>query len=274
MLEDETKTGFKLVVDGYLQNEQAVNKLNLQDLALGPHKLIFIMNDGEKLRRQIDLDQASHYQYVLHHNFQGETKLRFRGSYASLKQSAMVLDFNTNMEYQDLQEAVAVVDSLAKRPALEKPKAIKVKPEPTLPPDSAIVSSTEASSVNTKAAKPSIAAVNEPTKTLDSSAKVQTINIENRQANGFSALQKSIKLNSFEFDKIQMIEEFLQAENINPSQLETLLKELKYDQSRLQILKAATTKQADLKKDKELFLATLDYELSRQKAETFFHESK
>ena len=98
MLEDESKIGFKLVIDGYLQNEQPLNKLNLQKLSLGQHDLVFLMADGEKLRRKIDLDLSSHYQYVLHRNFMGERKLRFRGSHAKLSQSAMVLDFNTKTE--------------------------------------------------------------------------------------------------------------------------------------------------------------------------------
>jgi len=271
MLEDETKTGFKLVIDGYLQNEQPLNKLNLQGLVVGQHELIFLMNDGEKLRRKIDLDQSSHYQYVLHRNFMGETKLRFRGSHSSLKQSAMVLDFNTKTAYQDIREAIAVVDSMPHHTKVEEPKQISADPEPMPKKDSAKEAVIAvASPLKAATAAPVIAATNKPAETKDIDVARSPINIKDRQANGFSALQKSIKLNNFEFDKIQMIEEFLVAENIKPSQLETLLKELKYDQSRLQILKSAASKQVDLKKDIALFLATLDYELSQQKAETFF----
>jgi hypothetical protein len=59
-------------------------------------------------------------------------------------------------------------------------------------------------------------------------------------------------------------------EKISSTQLETLLKELKYDQSRLQVLEIALSKQGDLKEAKASILANLDYELSRQKAETYF----
>ena len=277
MLEDESKIGFKLVIDGYLQNEQPLNKLNLQKLSLGQHDLVFLMADGEKLRRKIDLDLSSHYQYVLHRNFMGERKLRFRGSHAKLSQSAMVLDFNTKTEYHDITENIAAVDSLSHYIKVEESKPVKTiakarttkdsTKEKVIAAVSAIKTDTE---VKTDTLSRLIAAVDEPTETKDSAATVKPIKVIDRQANTFSALQKSISLNNFEFDKIQMIEEFLQAEKISASQLVNLLKELKYDQSRLQILKTVASKQADLKMEKDQLLATLDYELSRQKANTFF----
>ncbi len=265
MLKDETKTGFKLVIDGYLQNEQAVNKLNLQNLSVGKHDLIFLMDDGEKLRRKIELDRSSHYQYVLHRNFRGARKLRYRGSYSKLSQNAMVLDFNTKTEYQDLRESIAVVDSLSHYPKTSAANLLLDEAETTLTEnDTAAQTSLVATEISTK-----------PTETKDSVIvteinTTEPVEIEDRQATAYSALQKSIKLNDFEFDKIQMIEEFLQSEAISASQLVSLLQELKYDQSRLQILKIAASKQPDLKKDKELFLSTLDYELSKQKANSFF----
>jgi hypothetical protein len=207
----------------------------------------------------------------------GERKLRFRGSHAKLSQSAMVLDFNTKTEYHDITENIAAVDSLSHYIKVEESKPVKTiakarttkdsTKEKVIAAVSAIKTDTE---VKTDTLSRLIAAVDEPTETKDSAATVKPIKVIDRQANTFSALQKSISLNNFEFDKIQMIEEFLQAEKISASQLVNLLKELKYDQSRLQILKTVASKQADLKMEKDQLLATLDYELSRQKANTFF----
>lgn len=274
MLEDETKTGFKLVVDGYLQNEQSLKKVNLQKLEAGNHELIFLMDDGQDLHRKINLEQPAHYQYVLQHNYKGERKLRFRGSYSKLSQNALVLDFNRKMKYQDITKTIAMIDSLPH---------FKTKPDPTVALKQAEVSPIKDSSrneitsfVNTDPSselKEKITPIGTFTQadTIVEKTPVKETSPERDQSeSAFSALQNSIQLNSFEFDKIQMIEEFLAAEKIKPLQLETILKELKYDQSRLQVLKTALSKQSELKVEKALFLATLDYELSRQKAETFF----
>ncbi len=274
MLEDETKTGFKLVIDGYLQNEQSLKKVNLQKLEAGKHELIFLMNDGQDLHRKINLQEPANYQYVLHQNYKGERKLRFRGSYSKLSQNALVLDFNRKTVYQDITKTIAVIDSLPH---------FKTKPDPAVVLKQAEVSPIKDSSQNTVTSLV-IADPNSEFKekenplstlalgdTITQKMPVKEASTERDQSeSAFSALQNSIQLNNFEFDKIQMIEEFLAAEKIKPLQLETVLKALKYDQSRLQVLKTALSKQAELKSDKALFVATLDYELSRQKAETFF----
>tara|TARA_R110002050_G_scaffold270458_2_gene413528 strand:- start:2093 stop:2920 length:828 start_codon:yes stop_codon:yes gene_type:complete len=274
MLEDETKTGFKLVIDGYLQNEQSVKKVNLQKLEAGTHDLIFLMDDGADLHRKINLKESAYYQYVLHRNFKGERKLRFRGSYAKLSQNALVLDFNRNNEYEDHSKAIVAIDSLPHYTALPDPETIHEKPEVLLAEDSNKTKPSALASAGTDSGleqKPSTFDILTQQDSTSEKNPVKNPSTERDiNTSAFSALQNSIQLNSFEFDKIQMIEEFLAAEKISASQFETLLKELKYDQSRLQILKTALSKQSELKTDKALFLATLDYELSRQKAETFF----
>jgi hypothetical protein len=274
MLVDETKTGFKLVIDGYLQNEQSLKKVNLQKLEAGKHELIFLMDDGQDLRRKINLEQPANYQYVLHHNYKGERKLRFRGSYSKLSQNALVLDFNRKTEYQDVTKIIAVIDSLPH---------FKSKPDPAVVLKQTEVSPIKDSSKNAvttfvitdpnselKEKITPLGTFAQADSMVEKTPTKEASTERDQSASAFSALQNSIQLNSFEFDKIQMIEEFLGAEKIKPLQLETVLKELKYDQSRLQVLKTALSKQAELMGDKALFLATLDYELSRQKAETFF----
>jgi len=274
MLEDETKTGFKLVIDGYLQNEQSLKKVNLQKLEAGAHDLIFLMDDGQDLRRKINLEQSLNYQYVLHRNFRGERKLRFRGSHTKLSQSALVLDFNRSKEYIDLANAIAVIDSLPHFKKVPETQPMVKIPEIIIKKDSVKVKVIAANLPAKDASAPLGTKPKEVISALDTvsttsptkNAAAETVH----SVNAFSVLQNSIQLNNFEFDKIKMIEEFLGAEQIIPSQLEILLKELKYDQSRLQILKTVASKQVGLKEDKGIFIATLDYELSRQKAQTFF----
>jgi hypothetical protein len=275
ILEDETKTGFKLVIDGYLQNEQSLNKLNLLKLEAGTHDLILIMNDGEDLRRRIDLKQSDNYHFVVHQNFTGQRKLRFRGAYVKLSQNALTLDYNNTTEYQDQSKMVAVLDSLPHYKTRPEAEALKAPAETVVTLDSSIIVSTNDIIKTSKdTGLMQVLPIDLSAKSVDSVSIAQTgesaIKNQPNTLAPFNTLQKSIQLNSFEFDKIQMIEEFLMAEKISSTQLETLLKELKYDQSRLQVLEIALSKQGDLKEAKASILANLDYELSRQKAETYF----
>ena len=270
ILEDETKTGFKLVIDGYLQNEQSLNKVNLLKLPAGEHELLFLMKDGLDLRRIIDFKKSDNYHFVILNNFAGERKLRYRGSYTKINQSALALDFNRTIEYQDQSKMIATVDSLPHYKTRPEAEALKTSAEIKKILDSTkIVSSTPLP----KAPKdPLIVKVMPNTLTIDvdSNSLATAEQTITKTTDPFGTLQSSIKLNSFEFDKIHMIEEFIGAEKMSANQLETLLKQLKYDQSRLQILEYALNQQADLKEAKESLLITLDYELSQQKAKTFF----
>jgi hypothetical protein len=270
ILEDETKTGFKLVIDGYLQNEQSLNKINLLKLPAGEHELLFLMNDGLDLRRIIDFNKADNYHFVILKNFAGERKLRYRGSYTEINQSALALDFNKTIDYQDQAKIIATVDSLPHYKTRPEAEALKTSAEMKIILDSAKIISaiplpkTPKDSVMIKV-MPNTLPIDLDGNSL-ATAEQSITNI----TDPFGTLQSSIKLNSFEFDKIHMIEEFMVAEKMSASQLETLLKQLKYDQSRLQILEYALNKQADLKEAKESLLITLEYELSQQKAKTFF----
>lgn len=270
ILEDETKTGFKLVIDGYLQNEQSLNKINLLKLPAGEHELLFLMNDGLDLRRIIDFNKADNYHFVILKNFAGERKLRYRGSYTEINQSALALDFNKTIDYQDQAKIIATVDSLPHYKTRPEAEALKTSAEMKIILDSAKIIS---AIPMPKAPKDSVMIKVRPNTLLievDSNSLATAEQSITNITDPFGTLQSSIKLNSFEFDKIHMIEEFMVAEKMSASQLETLLKQLKYDQSRLQILEYALNKQADLKEAKESLLITLDYELSQQKAKTFF----
>jgi hypothetical protein len=271
ILEDETKTGFKIVIDGYLQNEQSLNKLNLLKLPAGEHELIFLMKDGLDLRRMIDFKKSNNHHFVIVKNFAGERKLRYRGSYTKINQNALALDFNNTIEYQDQAKIIATVDSLPHYKTRPEAEALKTSAEMKIILDSAKIVSSIPLPETPK--NPVIVGVM-PKDALpldrDSNNIVETVKPANNALDPFNTLQNSIKLNSFEFDKIHMIKEFMVAEKISASQLGTLLKELKYDQSRLQVLEYALSKQADLKEAKESLLNTLDFELSQHKAKTFF----
>lgn len=288
MIEDQTKSGFKLVIDGYLQNEQAINKLNLQKLSPGEHELIFILENDEKIYRKIDLEEERNHQYVLIENFKGDKKLRYRGAYPNLKQSAMVLDFSNKISFVDPRESIIPIDTLpryvANSKGLEKPGKDKIQtisePKnlaltdqiPKLEDKKAVVVNNQQSIKDKPVVDGNVlASIDSTNKSsnndLSKGAPVAPV-LQAEQA--FSALKNSIQLNNFEFDKIRMIEEYLGAEKITEVQLIDLLASLKYDQSRLQVIETALKSQTTLSSAKEKILGSLDYELSRQKAESFF----
>lgn len=69
----------------------------------------------------------------------------------------------------------------------------------------------------------------------------------------------------FEFEKLRMARELADRDELEAASVVTVLKQFRYDQTRLQFLETAIAKKPGLRFYKDLFAQELEYELSRNK---------
>ena len=69
MIADETKTGFKLIAEGFIPNEVFLEKLNIKGL---PEEAgLFEMKDGRNFKRKLPALEKGKFQYVIYEDFKG-----------------------------------------------------------------------------------------------------------------------------------------------------------------------------------------------------------
>lgn len=281
MIEDQTKTGFKLVVNGFIQNETALNKLNIQGIPEGEQELALLLADGRSYRRKLpELEKGFHH-YVIYRDYKGNVRLRYRGLADELVQSALMIDYSeknlwldfnrdivaevdTNSQFEDWKNEQALIDSIRQ---LETAAVVHLPQKDSLQNaiDSAAIAqipSVVDSSLQLR--------ITEPT---DSSGQevIATTPVENK-ADAFEAFKTQWNATNFEFDKLQIAMNFLAVHQASESETIFMLKGLKYDQSRLNLLQEAIAKAPQLKDSKEALLACLDYDLSKEQAKSYFEE--
>ena len=278
MIEDQTKTGFKLVVNGFTQNETALNKLNIQGIPIGEAELAILLSDGRSFQRKLpDLEKGFHY-YVLYRDYKGNTRMRYRGLADDLNQSAIMLDYSekkpwidfqkeglatldTNSqfeEWQDQQELISNLDSSELVIITELPRKDSLQ---TALDDAAIASipRQDDSLISFQEPKPD---------TLLSKAKIEA----ETPLNAFAQFKTEWNATNFEFDKLQIAMNFLEQHKVDEAKIIFMLIDLKYDQSRLNLMQAAIAKEPKLKNAKEALFACLDYDLSKEQAKSYFQE--
>ncbi len=114
MFEDQTKNGFKLVVNNYLQNETDLPKLNLQNIPSGEPDLLIILKDSTIIRRKLPELETGIHKYVIYRDYKGKVRLRYRGIYNDLGQSAIMFDYSEHKEWSTVNpqdDQIALNDS-------------------------------------------------------------------------------------------------------------------------------------------------------------------
>ncbi|WP_421752766.1 DUF4476 domain-containing protein [Croceimicrobium sp.] len=299
MFEDQTKTGFKLVMNNYLQNETALPKLNLQKFPDAENEVYLILENGIHIKRKLPKLPKGNHKYVIYKDFKGKHQLRYRGISTELSQSALMFDYKEKLifnkpalaaikqadtlshfpDWKKNQLALARKDSLQKdslRLALVEQKqaeALQRKKDSL----NKISLATEIASAETKdSAKVVLATVQEEaakateiSTTIDSSA-LHTTEVETPKVGGFATFILSFESSDFEFDKLSMAKEFASNEKLKAEEAQQVLKGLKYDQSRLDFLHFLLTKQDDLKDSQALLIGCLDFDLSKEQAKSLF----
>lgn len=277
MIEDQSKTGFKLVVNGYLQNEVFLERVNIKDLPSGELKLLVELKDGRILRKELpNLGEGKH-QYVVFKNFDQNLKLRYRGSYSELKQSAVMLAFTKDQLYQASKEV------LASTVLSDLPQADSLRDIREAVPQDSIVAEGNSTPIEVKSSPVSspkmetdslpIATAATPA-TKDSTAAQSNSEGEPKTAivDAFSEELNQVKNSNFEFDKLQIAKRIIEVKALDNDQLAALLAQFKYDQTRLDLLQGYRQIHPKTKLGIEV-LNSFDYELSKQSAQKIIDET-
>lgn len=294
MFEDQTESGFKLVVNNFLQNETALPKLNLQHFPQSELQVSILLQNGLEIKRRLPKLSEGIHKYVLYRDYRGNIRLRYRGIYKELSQSALIFDYSeTNPwtpkpneelafladtvsnysdwqkerlgEEQNIAELIAQKDSLNNKMVEKKDSSSKVvllsAPDPV------------------KVKDPGESVAMEQKDTSKTLSKLETGLVH--ESSGQASPQKEGKdpyqvfsdtfFNmSFEFDKVVMAKDFGREHKLDENQLIEILKHLKFDQSRLDLLKSLLPHQQHLYPFESQILSCLDYDLSKQEAKKYF----
>lgn len=345
MIEDQTETGFKLVMNTFIQNETALPKLNLQKFPAKENEILILLNDGQQLKRKLPQFKEGIHKYVIYRDYSGKTRMRYRGIHDQLSQSALMFDYKEELPWQDgLPILVAERDTSSQFESWKKQNALKdslnkltsatIKSSEAEPIVAALDTASQGppktktiieASLELQSQKPEIVEKGDSNVVLnpaqispqDSSNLVKVIAVDTSLASLKPITQAALKPDSvqkpsvskpgdslllapseqsamaekpnaaalvdpylkfsssylkstFEFDKLQMAKTYAQEHEWKKEELIEVLKNLKYDQSRLDLLNFSLNSQAALKANKEELLSCLDYDLSKQQAEKLF----
>lgn len=301
MIEDQTKSGFKLVMNGFIQNETALPKLNLQKFPAGENQIILLLEDGKQLQRMLPALEKGIHQYVIYQDFKGKVHIRYRGISAELSQSAIMIDYHKDQPYTQIRKpALAQADTLSRFPEFQAALEEKPKPQESLVNDEKPIAAVDSASLPTKpketVAEPEIAqgelkpeedepskpanvtevivATNPKQSTPSESTAVETEITEpakpEPEIDHYQSFTQAFSISEFEFDKLKLAKDYISEHSLDATQVVTILKGLKYDQSRLDFLQFLITKEAELKNSEADFIACFDYDLSKEQAKKLF----
>lgn len=271
MISDETKTGFKLVAEGFIQNEVFLEKINIKGLPLEGSELYFVLKDGRSFRRKLPSLAKGNHQYIIYQDYEGHLRLRYRGKYDKLKQSALLFNFNQELPFTFPEKILAAreeksmdvletsVDTSRDEKVIAVISAEEIKAAPRANP-------IEDRTINIPAASDDTATAETENSTLETSKEPEP------ESFNFDAAVAEINTSNFEFDKLQLAKKIIEEEIINTEQLLRLLKSFKYDQSRLDLVKSYSGKEANSPLNDSILVA-FDYELSKQAVKKIIDET-
>lgn len=287
MIDDETKSGFKLVMNGFLQNETALPKLNLQKFPADQNQLTILLNNGLSLKHTLPRLEDGIHQYVIYKDYKGKIRFRYRGVHNTLSQSAIMIDYHDDLPYP-IQTVIAQVDTTTNYPEWkekqkEEASLVVVDSNPkeisgadlreqieTGHPITGGPLEIQKKGKEEASDKPKESLVTDDATSIAEEPTTSEAPKEAKPINLYQDFIAAFKLSEFEFDKLKLAKEFIASEKIDEKQAVEILKGLKYDQSRLDFLQFLISKQAHLKNSQEALIACFDYDLTKNQAKKLF----
>ncbi len=270
MIGDETKTGFKLVANGYLQNEVYLEKMNFKGFPAGETELYFALQDGRSFKKSLPNLPKGNHQYFIVENFGGQLKLRYRGKHESIGQSALLFDYNEDQAFPFPDRPVASVAE--KLPEIPEPhKAPKIKLDSSEATEGKPLKERPAKVEESSAESRTDSLVVQSAPTEEAKTKPEPAVVS--EAKPFEETILQIETSNFEFDKLSLSKQLFEKTELTEEQLSQLLKSFKYDQSRLDLLATYREKHPDIALGKEL-IKCFDYELSKIAAQKIIDGTK
>lgn len=240
LIEDQTDQGFFLGVNGYLQNPEKKKNLVVKDLDTIPY-VLHIDSDTSNFTKTIHLREKKTHKYVLTRNFKGELKLRYRGEQSGTPKGYEVVSLDRSVAW----------------PEEWKPRHIKKDKEPEL---TASGSSSANQSFREKEDPQDTGIVSIETHSTDEepqelllpgndtvAVKSRTLEVTEPEFDTppFEQLIANLKETEFEFEKLVKSRKYAEEHILSTDQLREVFSVLSYDNSRLQLLKAAKKKILD-----------------------------
>ena len=258
LIEDETQQGFFLGVNGFLQNTEKETAFAITQLDTIPYRL-HIDSDTFHFEKNIHLREKSTHRYVLTKNFHGELKLRYRGTSNAIPHHINSQAYDRSVVWPEhfgnkipveAPEEVASTSEVAAADAVVSPKEDKdsvqvIEIEPVNPPN-------EQNDVLL------------PSKdTLNEHQRKVVVSEPRFDHQSFKDFISELKQTEFEFEKLTKSKGYLQKHGISSKELKQIFEVLKYDQTRLQVLKDAQEKIID-PQNLQILKAALEYEISKK----------
>lgn len=283
MIEDQTESGFKLVMNNFIQNETALPKLNLQKFPTTENEVIIILNSGLRIQQKLPAFKKGIHKYVIYRDYSGATKLRYRGVYNDLSQSALMFDYSeakawiengnqnlaqndTNSRYEEWKNENLKAQKIESSDSLISIATVKVDPNTALANEETMAKSDSSK----EPSKPTLLVETSPI--TDSVLVSKADSLIAPKAKPYLSFNTKFLNSSFEFDKVQMAKDYGSEEEISEEQMVEILSSLKYDQSRIDLLRTLLPKQEHLLQSEAKLIACLDYDLSKQEAKKLFKQ--
>ena len=246
---------FIVGIDQFQQNPQTLSSILITDLDTGQHIIQFQFTDKNlNFQRSIKLNSAGIYTYIITQNFEGTYQLRYRGSLSTKPKNTPTFKFT---RIQGL-----IVSNTTKQAQVKtgspNPLPADTISEVIAKPDSVITA------LNTNTA---VSGKIDLTSTMDSVTDQTANNISTDSIivpkSVFDDLIVSLNNSEYEFNRLNSSRNYLINNPISVEQTKTILRLLKYDNTRLQFLNYAKERLQDPENLKDL-LSTFDYELSKE----------
>lgn len=263
IIEDESKTGFILGVNGYVQNTEPVHSLAIKGLDTVPTQLLIELQPKIYFTKIIDLHEKGIYKYVITTNSRDELQLRYRGTSPKIPEGILALNvqhsvvmeqtepiITASVKSDDIKIAPTAIPPTNTPPIIATKEIVQTKKLDSIPPAQPKTAAPEiATTVNT--AIVSVKSDNVPKDTVIA------------PVNPFDAFIADLSKTEFEFEKLQKSEDFAKNHNFTLAELKQVLNILTYDNSRLQLVRSVKGSFKDVSQMKDL-AEQLDYEISKQ----------
>ncbi len=266
IIEDESKTGFLLGVNGYVQNTEPVSLLMIKGLDTVPTQLLVELQPRVYFTKIIDLHEKGNYKYVVTTNSRDELQLRYRGTLSKIPEGILAMEVQRVLAME--QKEPIITASVKSDQAEIVPQLSSPTPAPVIPTKE-IIHTKKVDSIATAKPKPVVIKID----TAQNQNKVVAIKPASKpkdtvviKVNPFDAFITDLSKTEFEFEKLQKSEAYAKNHNFTLEELKQVFNILSYDNSRLTLVRSVKGSFKDVSQMKVL-AEELDYEISKAQLE-------
>lgn len=280
VIEDERSEGFFLGINGYLQNQDKKEQVLVTGLDTSKY-LISIRTGAVEFNKTIQLREPGTHKYVLTNDFYGKLKLRYRGNQSKAPSGLSATSLSSEVKWPVIASSVLIAGTanpgkISTLPSQESTSqgdkngsldSLSEKSDTTISltpkTDSAQVATIVTTAITDSAAA-------EPTDNTDAE-KSDPENSTKTSPEALQTVLNTLDGQEFEFDKLSISQEYLEANMVTSNELGKLFEQLKYDQSRMQLIQSSITRVTDPENLANL-ARYFEYEISKSQFILFINE--